>query len=387
MAVIDEKLIFVLPCHFGLEAVLKREVINLGFEIKEVKDGEVYIYGKLQDIPILNINIRTAERVLIEVGSFTANNFDELYEKTNKIDIEKYIGKNDRFDISKANSDKNSILNSQRKIQSIVKKAMADHLLSYYKVDILPEDRKAFKFRVKFLKNLCSIRLDTTGVSLHKRGYRIKPSDAPIEETLAASIIMLSPYKKNRILLDPFCGSGTFLIEAALIASNIAPGLNRKFLFMDYDNLLDSKYWREQFDIAKQNIDREFLKNKETTIFASDIDPKMINIAKFNAKTAGVIDKIDFSVKDIKDVNNDEKYGFIITNPPYGERIGDDDNLKNIYNELLNVYYKLDSWSMFVITGYEKSNEIFKKAQKNRKIYNGMIKTYLYQFIGDYKKS
>ena len=381
----DDKIIFILPCHFGLESVAKRELISLGFEIKEVKDGEVHIFGKLEDIPKLNINIRTCERVLIEVGSFYAESFDELYEKTNLLNVEKYISKDDKFDISKANSDKNSQLNSQRKIQAIVKKAMADHLLRHYNTDTLPETSHTLKLRVKFLKNNCSIRLDTTGVSLHKRGYRIKPSDAPLEETLAAAIIMLTPFKKNRVLLDPFCGSGTFCIEAALMAANIAPGLNRTFLFQEYDHLLDKKYWDDEFKKAKEKIDKEFLKDKTITIYGSDINPKMISIAQYNAKIAGVLNIINFETKAVENFENDNKYGFIITNPPYGERIGNDNNLRNIYKELLNLYQRLDSWSMSVITAYDEAKKIFSNAKKNRKIYNGMLKTYLYQFEGEYK--
>ena len=381
----EDKIVFILPCHFGLEAVAKRELLSLGFEVKEVKDGEVYIYGTIKDIPKLNINVRTCERVLIELASFTAENFDELYEKTNQIEVEKYISKDDKFDISKANSDKNSQLTSQRKIQSIVKKAMADHLMKVYKTDLLPETNHTLKFRVKFLKNNCSIRLDTTGVTLHKRGYRIKPSDAPIEESLAAGIIMLTPYKKGRILLDPFCGSGTFLIEAALMSANIAPGLNRTFLFEEYNHLLDKKIWAEAYELAKSKIDKDFLKDKHISLYGSDINPKMISIAKYNAKKAGVLNIIDFETKSVDTVENNNKYGFIITNPPYGERIGDDNNLRNIYKELLNLYYRLDSWSMSVITAYDEARRLFVKAQKNRKIYNGMLKTYLYQFVGDYK--
>lgn len=382
----DDKTVFILPCHFGLEVVAKREVISLGFEIKEVKDGEVHIYGSIKDIPRLNINIRTCERVLIEVGSFNAENFDELYEKANQLDVERYVGKEDRFDITKANSDKNSILNSQRKIQAIVKKAMADHLMTVYKTDTLPETNHTLKFRVKFLKNNCSIRLDTTGVSLHKRGYRIKPSDAPIEESLAAAIIMLTPYKKGRVLLDPFCGSGTFLIEAALMSSNIAAGLNRTFLFQEYDHILDKKAWNEEYSKAKSKIDKDFLKDKNITLFGSDINPKMISIAKFNAKKAGVLNVINFDVKPVDEVENENKYGFIITNPPYGERIGNNETINKIYNDLMNLYNRLDSWSMSVITAYDNAKKIFRNANKNRKIYNGMMKTYLYQILGEYNK-
>lgn len=382
---IDDKITYILPCHFGLESVAKRELISLGFEIKEVKDGEIHIYGKLDDIPKLNINIRTCERVLIEISSFNAETFDELYEKANKIEVEKYILKDDKFDISKANSDKKSQLNSQRKIQAIVKKAMADHLLKYYNTDNLPETNHTLKFRVKFLKNNCSIRLDTTGVSLHKRGYRIKPSDAPLKETLAAAIIMLTPFKKNRILLDPFCGSGTFCIEAALLVANIAPGLNRTFLFQEYDHLLDKKCWADEFQKAKSKIDKEFLKEKNITIYGSDINSKMINIAQYNAKIAGVLNIINFDTKAVDKVENNNKHGFIITNPPYGERIGNNNNLRNIYKELLNLYNQLDSWSMSVITAYDEAKKIFSNAKKNRKIYNGMLKTYLYQLEGEYK--
>lgn len=383
---LDGKIVFILPCHFGLESVTKRELISLGFEIKEVKDGEVHIYGNLKDIPKLNINLRTCERVLIEVGNFTAENFDELYEKTNKLEIERYISKDDKFDISKANSDKNSILNSQRKIQAIVKKAMADRLMSVYKVDVLPETNHTLKFRVKFLKNNCSIRLDTTGVSLHKRGYRIKPSDAPIEETLASAIIMLTPYKKGRVLLDPFCGSGTFLIEAALMSAKIPAGLNRTYLFQEYDHLLEKKYWDEAYAIGKENIQKDFLQDKNISLFGSDINPKMINISKYNAKVAGVLNVINFDVKSVENVDNKNKYGFIITNPPYGERIGNNENINKIYNDLMNLYNRLDSWSMSVITAYDHARNIFRNANKNRKIYNGMLKTYLYQILGEYIK-
>ena len=382
----DDKIVFILPCHFGLEVVAKREVISLGFEIKEVKDGEVHVYGSIKDIPRLNINIRTCERVLIEVGNFNAENFDELYEKANQLDVERYVGKEDRFDITKANSDKNSILNSQRKIQAIVKKAMADHLMAVYKTDTLPETNHTLKFRVKFLKNNCSIRLDTTGVSLHKRGYRIKPSDAPIEESLAAAIIMLTPYKKGRVLLDPFCGSGTFLIEAALMSANIAAGLNRTFLFQEYDHILAKKAWNEEYSKAKSKIDKDFLKDKNITLFGSDINPKMISIAKFNAKKAGVLNVINFDVKPVDEVENENKYGFIITNPPYGERIGNNETINKIYNDLMNLYNRLDSWSMSVITAYDNAKKIFRNANKNRKIYNGMMKTYLYQILGEYNK-
>ena len=376
----------ILPCHFGLEAVAKKEIIDLGFDIVEVKDGEIKIKCQLGDIPKLNINLRTVERVLIEIANFNCYTFEELYQSVLNSKIEDFIEENDAFIISKANQDKNSVLHSSQSIQSIVKKAMVDRLKKIYNTDVLPENNKEYKFRVKFYKNNCSLRLDTTGNSLHKRGYRIESGIAPIEETLAASIIMLTPFKNGRMMLDPFCGSGTFCIESAMISINMAPGIKREFLFEKWDKQLEV-IKQQQISIAKSKINYDFLEKKIVNIYGYDINKQMIYISKENAKRAGVIDLIHFEKKEVRDICIKKQNGFIITNPPYGERIKMDDNVVDAYKDLKLTYDNMIDWSMFVITSIDDIRKYLGKENKNRKIYNGMIKTYLYSYYGNYKKS
>lgn len=376
-----DELTIILPCHFGLEKVTKNELIKLGYDIESVTDGEVKIKSKFVDIPKLNINLRTVERVMIEIKNFKATTFEELYQNILSIPLEEILPVDANFLITKANHDKNSILHSPTAIQSIVKKAMVDRLKNHYHVDNLTEEGKTFPFRVKFNKNICSLRLDTSGNSLHKRGYRIKTSDAPISETLASAIIMLTPFKKDRVLLDPFCGSGTFPIESALISANIAPGLNRAFISETWKDLIDKKIWIDEVENAKSRIDKDVLNDKSIKIFGSDIDNKMISISIDNAKRANVLNMIEFKNLSCKDVTNSYKNGFLITNPPYGERLENNDSLVPIYKELKYLYDKLDNWSMSVITSFNEANKYLGKEDKNRKLYNGMIKTYLYQYF------
>jgi putative N6-adenine-specific DNA methylase len=366
------------PCHFGLEAVLKREIIDLGYDISEVEDGRVTFIGDEEAICRANIFLRTAERVLIKVDSFKATTYDELFEKTKAISWGEYIPQNGKFWVAKAASVKSQLF-SPSDIQSIVKKAMVEKLKIKYKVSWFDEDGESFPLRVFIKKDIVTIGLDTTGVSLHKRGYRKLTAKAPLAENLAAALIMLTPWRADRILIDPFCGSGTFAIEAAMMAANIAPGMNRSFTAENWEHLVSKKEWYACFDEANEMVDLSV----ETNIQAYDIDPEMVEKARENAKLAGVESLIHFQARPLSELSHNKKYGFVITNPPYGERLEEKEAMPALYRQIGERYAELDSWSMYLITGFEKAEEfIGKKATKNRKIYNGMLKTYFYQFMG-----
>ena len=368
----------VVPCHFGLESVLKREVLDLGYEIASVDDGRVSFWGDAQAICDANIFLRTAERVLLKVGAFKAETFEELFDKTRALPWERYIPKNGKFWVTKAASVKSKLF-SPSDIQSIMKKAMVERLKEYYGLEWFPEDGASYPIRVFLMKDVVTIGIDTSGVSLHKRGYRQMKVKAPITETLAAALIMLTPWKKERILVDPFCGSGTFPIEAAMMAANMAPGMNRSFLAEEWDNLIPKKAWYDALDEANDLVDV----NVSVDIQGYDIDAEAVKAARQNAKDAGVDHLIHFQERAVKDLRHPKKYGFIITNPPYGERLEEKKNLPELYREFGESFRLLDSWSAYMITSYEDAERYFgRKADKNRKIYNGMLKTYFYQFMG-----
>lgn len=384
-----EKSTFILICHFGLEKVLKAEVRKLGLELGEVTDGEVKAIGTFTDIPRLNFNLRTCERVMIELTSFKAIEPDELLNNAMNVEIEKFVPIDGEFLITKANQDKNSVLKSSQANQKTVKKAFVERMKKVYKTNVLTESRGKYPFRVKFNKNICSIRLDTTGDSLHKRGYRIKSGLAPIEETLAAALIKLSDFNKDKILIDPFCGSGTIPIEAAMIASNIPPSVDRAFVSETWD-VIPKEAWKEARKEALSNINQERLNAKEIKIFGFDIDPTMIKIAKENAERADVLDMIHFEACAVKDFANlkclnDLISGIILSNPPYGERLEDKETIIPIYKDLKNSYDALNNnnknFDMHIITSFEDATKYLGKESKNRKLYNGMIKTYLYSYI------
>lgn len=368
----------VLPCHFGLEAVLKREIYDLGYEIEQVEDGRVTILGDADAVCRANVFLRTAERVLIQVGRFKAVTYDELFEGVKACPWEKFIPKDGKFWVTKASS-VNSRLFSPSDIQSIVKKAMVERMKTFYNTDWFEETGSKYPVRVFLNKDEVSVCLDTTGESLHKRGYRTQAGAAPISETLAAALIMLTPWKKDRILIDPFCGSGTFPIEAAMIAANIAPGMNRNFTAEEWTNFIDRKLWYDAIADAQDMIDDSV----KTNIQGYDADGTVIRIAKENAARAGVDRLIHFQERPVSELSHNKKYGFIITNPPYGERLEEKETLPPIYKSFGTQFAKLDSWSAYMITSYEDAEKYFgKKAAKNRKIYNGMIKTFFYQFPG-----
>jgi len=373
-----DRLKLVAPCHFGMEAVLKNEILDLGYEIVCVEDGRVTFEGDLEAVALANVFIRTAERILIQVGRFKAFTYDELFEGIKALDWKEYIPVNGKFWVTKAASVKSKLF-SPSDIQRIVKKAIVERLKSDYNVSWFEEDGESYPIRVFLYKDEVIVTLDTSGESLHKRGYRKLSSKAPISETLAAAMIKLTPWNKDRILVDPFCGSGTIPIEAAMMAANMAPGMDRRFTAESWTNLIPKKYWYEAINEAHDVMDTSV----KVEIQGYDIDDDMVKIARKNAKDAGVDHMIHFQTRSVSELSHNKKYGFIITNPPYGERLEEKENLRQLYQIIGDRYKALDSWSAYIITSYENTEEdMGLKATKNRKIYNGMIKTYYYQFLG-----
>lgn len=373
-----EKMKLIAPCHFGLEAVLKREIQDLGYEIDRVEDGRVTFLADAEGIARANIFLRTTDRILLQAARFKATTFDELFEGIKAIPWEEYLPEDAKFWVTKASTTKSKLF-SAPDIQSIVKKAMVERMKQKYRTNWFPETGAAYPVRIFLLKDEVTVGLDTSGEPLHKRGYRQLTSKAPITETLAAALIMLTPWRKDRILVDPFCGSGTIPIEAAMIGANIAPGMNRSFTAEDWKNIIPKKLWYEAIQEANDLINDEI----DMDIQGYDIDGRMIKAARQNAMDAGVDHLIHLQQREVKNLSHPKKYGFIITNPPYGERLEEKEQLPALYGEIGQAFDRLDTWSKYVITSYEDAEKyIGKKAQKNRKIYNGMLKTYYYQFIG-----
>lgn len=373
-----ERFELIAPCHFGLEAVMKREILDLGYEVSQVEDGRVTFIGDAEAVCRANIFLRTTERVLLKVGSFKAETFEELFQGTRAIPWERYIPRDGKFWVAKASSIKSRLF-SPSDIQSIMKKAMVERMKGAYGITWFPEDGARYPLRVFLYKDVVTVAMDTSGDSLHKRGYRTLTSKAPITETLAAALIMLTPWKLDRILVDPFCGSGTFPIEAAMMAANMAPGMNREFLAEDWTNLIPRKCWYEAMDEANDLVKTDV----SVDIQGYDIDGEIVRAARANAAAAGVDHLIHFQQRPVSQLSHPKKYGFLITNPPYGERIEEKKNLPELYKTIGERFAALDSWSAYIITAYEDTERYFgRKADKNRKIYNGMMKTYFYQFLG-----
>ena len=366
------------PCHFGMESVLKREITDLGYDITEVSDGRVTFFGDEEALCRANIFLRTAERILIKIGSFHAETYEELFQGTKALPWEEYIPADGKFWVPKAASIKSKLF-SPSDIQSIMKKAMVDRLRGKYGIEWFAESGESFPVRLFLLKDEVTVALDSTGESLHKRGYRKFTAKAPIAENLAAALIMLTPWNKDRILVDPFCGSGTFPIEAAMMAANMAPGMQRSFTAENWSHIVGKKVWYDAVEEANDLVDLSV----KPDIQGYDVDDHMVAIARENAKLAGVDGMIHFQRRDMAELSHPKKYGFIITNPPYGERLSDKESMPVLYRTLGERYRGLDSWSMYLITAYENAEQdIGRKADKNRKIYNGMMKTYYYQFLG-----
>ena len=369
---------YIAPCHFGLEAVLKREVWDLGYDIVKVEDGKVFFAGDAEAGARANVFLRTAERVLLQVGSFSAKTWDELFEGTKVLPWEDFLPVDARFWVAKAASVKSALF-SPTDIQSVMKKAVVERLKSRYHLNIFPESGASYPIRVVIMKDEVTAAIDLSGDSLHKRGYRKLVSKAPITETLAAALLLLTPWKGDRILVDPFCGSGTFPIEAALMAANIAPGMNRSFTAEGWKNLIPEKLWQEAKEEAKDLVQLP----QDCDIQGYDLDGEIIKAARDNAKAAGVDSLIHFQQRDVAQLSHPKKYGFIVTNPPYGERIEEKAALPALYQSFGERFRALDSWSAYVITAYKDAErDMGLKAAKNRKIYNGMMKTYFYEFPG-----
>ena len=373
-----QQITLIAPCHFGLEAVLKREIQELGYETVQVEDGRVTYTGDLSAICRSNIRIRTAERILLSVGSFVATTFDELFEGIRAIPWEEYLPRDAKFWVTKATTNKSALF-SGRSIQSIVKKAIVERMKETYRTGRFEETGDEYPIRIFIMKDKVTVGLDTSGTSLHKRGYRQLVGKAPISETLASALLMLTPWHADRILVDPFCGSGTFPIEAAMLGAGIAPGMNRSFTACDWTKLLRKTDWDRAYEEAKDLVKRDV----EMHIQGYDADPEIIKCAMANAKAAGVDKYIHFQARDVKDLSSPKHYGFILTNPPYGERLEEKEALPALYKTIGESFANLSDWSMYLITSYEDAEKyIGRKADKNRKIYNGMIRSYFYQFMG-----
>ncbi len=372
------KYTLVSPCFFGMEKMLATEIKNLGFEIEKTEDGRITYKTDEYGIARANMWLRCAERVNLKIAEFTARSFEELYDQTRSIDWSRFIPYGAEFPVAKASSIK-SKLYSTPDIQSIVKKAVVDSLKEkYMERGMLKEDKEKYPIYVFIHKDRVLLSIDTSGVSLYKRGYKELANKAPIRETLAAGLVRLTPWRPGRILVDPMCGSGTILIEAAMIGMNMAPGMNREFISEKWRTIDKKIWWDVRRDAFDQLNDNEYFK-----IYGYDIDPESIKIAKHNAEIAGVDQYIDFAVADVKDFKSDKEYGMIITNPPYGERLEDEEAVKILYKEMGYAFRGLKNWSYFVITSYDKFEyEFGQDAPRKRKLYNGMLRTYYYQYLG-----
>ena len=366
------------PCFFGIEKILKNEITNLGYEIIKTEDGRITYKTDEKGIAMSNIWLRTAERVLLKVAEFEAKTFNDLFENTKAINWSKYIPYGGEFPVSKASSIKSKLF-STPDIQAIVKKAVVESLkISYQEDGMLPETKEKYPIQVFIHKDIVTLAIDTSGMALHKRGYREVSTKAPLRETMASAMVQLTPWQPGRILVDPMCGSGTIVIEAAMLGLNMAPGLNREFIAEKWTTM-DKKIWwdvrKEAFD--KMNTDADF------KIYGYDIDKEAVMIARKNAELAGVEDYVEFKVFNAKNFESEEKFGFIITNPPYGERLEDKQTVKKLYKDLGYAFKELKTWSYYMVTSYEDFENAFnKKATKKRKLYNGRLKTYIYQYIG-----
>lgn len=361
--------------NIGLEAVTKRELLDLGYEDLEVSDGKIKISCQLKDIAILNLRLRTAERVLLLIDSFRAETFEELFDKVFEISWWEYIAEDDQFIIQ--GRSRKSKLFSISDCQKITEKAIIEKLKMKYKVSWFEKSGPRVKIEASLLNDIAEITMDTSGDGLHKRGYREVNYKAPLSETIAASLVKLSFWKKDRILADPFCGSGTIPIEAAMIEKNIAPGLMRDFDFVKF-KFFDEELFKEE----KKKCYSEIKYDEKLEILASDVSHKAIQIAIANAEILGLEEDISFFQKDIRDLDLPDDYGVIITNPPYGERIGKED-VDELNKELGELARSLKTWSYYIITANENFEKNFgKKADRNRKLYNGRLKTYYYQYYG-----
>ncbi|MBC8587917.1 THUMP domain-containing class I SAM-dependent RNA methyltransferase [Paratissierella segnis] len=371
-----DKIELIATTTFGLEAIAKRELLNLGYNDLKVENGKIEFKAALKDIPRTNIWMRTADRILLKMGQFKALSFEELFQNTKVLPWEEWIPEDGNFVVEGKSID--SKLFSISDCQRIVEKAIVEKLKTKYDVEWFKKTGDKYVIEVSLLKDIATLTIDTSGEGLHKRGYRNRAGDAPIKETLAAAMILLSYWNKDRVLLDPFCGSGTIPIEAAMIGKNIAPGLDRHFASEGW-KIIDREYWT----IARQDAFNAIDNNAKLQIMGCDIDKRSILRARDNAANLGLSDDITFFMKDMRDVDLNDEYGVIITNPPYGERVGDKEEITKLYVDFGEKFRKLKTWSIYVITSdksFEKKYGM--KADRKRKLYNGRIEVDYYQYYG-----
>ncbi|MBS3995696.1 MAG: class I SAM-dependent RNA methyltransferase [Alkaliphilus sp.] len=361
---------------FGLEEMVKLEVKKLGYENLEVENGRVTFEADLAAIPKANLWLRTADRVLLKMGEFEATSFEELFQQTRALPWETWIPENGKFSVS-GKSIKSQLF-SVSDCQAIVKKAIVERLKETYHVDWFSEDGPEYPVEVALLKDRTTLTIDTSGAGLHKRGYREHALEAPLKETLAAAMVLLSRWREDRVLIDPLCGSGTILIEAAMIGRNMAPGLQRSFVSEGWP-IIPRQLWKD----ARAEALKAIRQDERINIIGYDVDEKAIMIAKENAYRAGVDDCISFVAQDIEKLRSDSQYGYIICNPPYGERLGEKEEVEKLYKRMGQIFKKLETWSVYVITSHEEFEQIYgKRSSKKRKLYNGRIKVDYYQFFG-----
>jgi putative N6-adenine-specific DNA methylase len=359
---------------FGLEKVVANELRDLGYEDLVVENGKVTFHGDEMDIVTCNMWLRTADRVLIKLAEFKAMSFEELFQGTKAVEFGDLVPINGFMHVTGKSI--KSQLHSVPDVQSIVKKAVVESMKRKYRRDTFPEDGAEYKIEVAILKDIVTLTLDTTGPGLHKRGYREFAGGAPIKETLAAAMVLISGWNPDIPLMDPFCGSGTIAIEAAMIGRNIAPGLHRNFVSEQFD-FIEPELWEDIRKHAQNSIN-----SKDFRILCSDIDGRVINTARGNAKKAGVEENIEFKRQDVSEFSSSKKCAYIITNPPYGERLGESEEAMALYRTMGNVFGKLNSFAYFVITSHPDFEKCFgRKSDKNRKLYNGKLKCYYYQYL------
>lgn len=360
---------------FGIESVVAQELKDLGFTNLKTDNGKVTFEGDEHDIVKCNLHLRCADRLLIKMSEFKATDFEELYQGVLKVKWEDFIPVNGKMHI--VGKSVKSKLFSVSDCQSITKKAVIEAMKRKYKNTVFKEDGPVYKIEIAFLKDIATLTIDTSGKGLHKRGYRLDHGEAPLRETLAAAMIKISRWRNTRVLADPFCGSGTIAIEAALIGKNIAPGLYRDFVAETWPNI-PTKIWTKLREEAKSQIN-----DCELDILASDSDLRVLRKAKENAANFGLENDIVFQKKPLSEFSSKKKFGCIICNPPYGERIGEKEEAEQLYEEMGEIFTKLDTWSYFILTSFQDFPKYFgKESSKNRKLYNGKLKVYLHQYFG-----
>lgn len=371
-----DKFTIIVTCSFGIESVTASELKRMGYENLQVENGKVMFKGGFEDVARCNVLLRTGDRVLIELANFKAVDFGQLFDRTCQVKWEDFIQPDGKMHV--IGKSVKSRLHSVPDCQSIVKKAVIEAMKRRYKNRTFEENGPVYKIQVAILKDIVSLTVDTSGDGLHKRGYRVEAGMAPLKETLAAAMVLLSRWRPHRIFADPCCGSGTIAIEAALIGKNMAPGINRHFASEEW-NCFDPAIWKQIREEARAGV----WEHEELKILASDQDYHVLKVARQNAENAGVADFISFQKAELCDFRNRKKYGCIVTNPPYGERTGDLERVEALYEDMGEVYRSLDEWSFFCITSHPDFQTFFRKrATKNRKLYNGALKCYFYQYFG-----